>query len=272
MNSYDWFMQSALSRGVEDPAAIGEKYLRTLDALSRIDPVLRGWIIWQSNCSLEDLEAWAEAGALEPAPVRPIPLEQARLDMTDLVEANVCRDDWDEPQPDEGYSLVANNGPDRTARSVGVSVTAGSEFNYNQWSVMFGDPARIPPDPSIMTYPILGGVFRVMTSIWPTPWAKLSGSTAEYEERPGVVGRTSIETFRHDITWMGYLSAGCAPGFQPPAELISERTADGGLLMISAEERPDPTNAEQMRRSDLLGAIMQKYHTDPFPHLKQPGG
>jgi hypothetical protein len=259
MNNYSWSTQSANSRGVEDSAAIGEKYLRTLDALGHIDPVLKGWIIWDSNCSLEELEAWADAGALEPAPVRPIPLEQARGDMTALVEANVHRDDWDEPQPDEGYSLVANNGPDPTARSVCVSVTAGSEFNYNQWSVMFGDPARIPPDPALMTYPIMDGLFRTMTSIWPTPWAKLSGSVVDYEERPGIVGTTNVETFRHDITWMGYLSAECAPGFEPPADLISERTADGGLLLISAEERPDPANADQMRRSDLLTAIMDKY-------------
>jgi len=265
MRNYSWSIQTAHSSGVEAPAVIGEKYLRTLDALSRIDPVLSGWTIWENGATLDELEEWAENDFPEPALIRPFSVEQARQNMTALVETNVIRDDWGEPQPDEGYSLVANNQFNETSRNVGVSVRAGSKFNYNDWHVSTGDPGSGPPHPSIITYPILGGAFRVMTSIWPTPWAKLSGSTVEYEERPGVVGgitigTTRVETFSHDITWMGYLSAECAPGFEPPADLISERTADGGLLLISAEERPDPANADQMRRSDLLTAIMRQYY------------
>jgi len=260
MRNYGWYIHSASSSGVETPAAIGEKYLRTLDALSWIDPALSGWTIWENGSTLDELLAWAENGSPEPAPIRPFSVEQARQNMTALVETNVFRDDWGEPQPDEGYSLVANNQFNQTPRNVSLTVKAGSEFDYNSWNLSAGDMWPNPPDPSIITYPILGGAFRVMASIWPTPWAKLSGSTVEYEERPGVVGTTRVETFRHDITWMGYLSAKCAPGFEPPADLISERTADGGLLLISAEERPDPANADQMRRSDLLGAIMHKYY------------
>jgi len=267
MREYSWFIQSARSSGVESPAVIGEKYLRTLEALSLIDPVLSGWTIWEDGTTLDELEAWVEDGSPEPAPIRPLSIEQARQNMTVLVETNVYRDDWGEPQPDEGYTLIANNQFNQTSRDVSVSVTAGSKFNYNKWDVGTGDVGPGPPDPSIITYPILGGAFRVMTSIWPTPWARLSGLTTEYEERPGVfggitIGTGSVETFRHDITWMGYLSAERAPGFEPPADLISERTADGGLLLISAEERPDPANADQMRRSDLLTAIMDKYYPE----------
>ncbi len=142
---------------------------------------------------------------------------------------------------------------------------AGSEFDQNCWSVNFGAPGAKAPDPTLITFPVMDGVFRTMTLIWPTPWARLRGSTVEYEERAGVIGRTSVETFRRDITWMGYLSADLAPGFIPPADLISERTSDGGVLMYAAQERPDPANADQMRRCDLLGAIMDKYYPDPFP-------
>jgi hypothetical protein len=265
MRNYSWFIQSTSSSGVEEPAVIGEKYLRTLDTLSRIDPVFGGWTIWEDHCTLDELEAWVEDGEKEPAPIRPVLIEDARLNMNALVEANVQLDDWGESRPDEGYHLGASNKDNLTPRSVYVSVTAGSKFNYNKWYISLGELGPNPSDPSVITYPILGGAFRVMTSIWPTPWAKLSGSAAEYEERPGIVGTTRVETFRHDITWMGYLSAELAPGFEPPADLISERTADGGLLMISAEERPDPANADQMRRSDLLTAIMDKYFPDPHP-------
>jgi len=259
MRDYSWSMQSAASGGAEEPSTIGEKYVRTLDALSRIDAVLTGWTIWRSDCSLDELLAWAEEGAQEPAPVKPVPLEQARRDMTSLVEANVRRDDWNEPQPDEGYSLVSNNRYNLTARNVCVSVTAGSEYNQNKWSVTFGDLGSTPPDPSIMSFPITNGIFRTMTSTWPTPWATLSGIAVGREEAPGVIGTTSVVTSRHDITWMGYLSARIAPGFEPPSDLISERTADSGILMMSAPERPDPANADQMRRSDLLTSIMARY-------------
>jgi hypothetical protein len=55
-----------------------------------------------------------------------------------------------------------------------------------------------------------------------------------------------------------------------PADLIIEQTADGGVIMISADERPDPANRDQMRRSDLLGSIMDMYRPDRFPRPKPP--
>jgi hypothetical protein len=133
--------------------------------------------------------------------------------------------------------------------------------------MMGGEP---PVDPAFITYPILGGAFRVMTWIWPTPWATLCGSTTEYGMVPSSAGFGFVRamTFRREITWMGYLSAERAAGFEPPAELISEPGADGGLLMIAVEERPNPDNLDHMRRSDLLSSIMQRFYIDPFPRRR----
>lgn len=262
MRNYSWSMQTSRSKSVETPSAIGERYLRTLDALSRIDPVLNGWVIWEGKATLDDLLAWASAGSQEPAPIKAVPLEHARRGMTGLVETSVQLNDWGEEQPDEGYNLVASNKYNGSPRNVDVSVTAGSEFDQNWWSVNFGERGPGVIDPSLLTYPIMDGIFRTMTANWPTPWARLQGVVVEYEDNPGIVGRTSVVTFRHDITWMGYLSAALAPGFTPPADLISERTANGGILMLTGEERPDPANTDQMRRSDLLTTIMDKYFPD----------
>ena len=266
MRNYSWFIQSASSVGFERPMVIGEKYLATLDALSRVDSILSGWTIWENSGTLDDLIAWVEDGEPEPAPIRPVLIDEAYGIMTTVVETNVILDDWGEKQPNEGYSLVANNKYNMTPRNVAVSVRAGSQFNQNNWGVRFGIHPQ-PQDLSIITYPIIGGIFRAMTSIWPTPWAQVRGSTVEYEDRPAAVagselgfGRMNVETFRHDITWMGYLSADLASEFEPPADLISERTPDGGVLMFSAQERPDPDNADQMRCSDILGTIMDKYY------------
>jgi hypothetical protein len=252
-------MQSASSSGVEAPAVIGQKYLRTLDSLSRIDPILSGWTIWESHCTLDELVDWVERGSPEPALIRAVAIDDARKNMAALVETNVQLNDWGEERPNEGYSLTASNLHNQTSRGVNVSVHAGSRFDGNRWSLNFGADGSSPPDPALLTLPIMGGIFRTMTSIWPTPWALLRGTTSEREERPSGLGfgQASVETFRHDITWMGYLSARAAIGIEP-AGLTAERAADGGIVLTAFRDPPDPTNAAQMRRSDLLGAIMDK--------------
>jgi hypothetical protein len=51
-------------------------------------------------------------------------------------------------------------------------------------------------------------------------------------------------TFPDDyyIPWIFYLSAPFAAGLKVASEIQTERTPDGGLLMIAAEDRLDPTN------------------------------
>ena len=239
-----------------------------LDLLSRIDPVLSGWTLWEGGATIDEWLAWAEAGGQEPAPIRGVPIEDARRNMSTLVETQVQRDDWGAPQPDLGYSVTASNKYNLTPRSVRVSVSAGSKFVQNWWHVDFGELGPMPPDPSIITYPIMNGVLRAMSSIWPTPWAIVSGTASESESRPntslGFRSQTTVTTFFHQITRMGYLSADRAAGFEPPTELICERLADGGLLMISSTERPDPANADQMHRCDMLTKIMDRFYPDEW--------
>ncbi len=43
----------------------------------------------------------------------------------------------------------------------------------------------------------------------------------------------------------------------------AERTPDGGLLMIAAEERLDPANPDHMRRSRAIAEIMIARAGDP---------
>ena len=58
------------------------------------------------------------------------------------------------------------------------------------------------------------------------------------------------------MAWMPYLSAPLAKGLVPPPELIAEPTPGGGLLLVAAEERLDPTDPEHLRRSRMLAEIM----------------
>jgi len=58
------------------------------------------------------------------------------------------------------------------------------------------------------------------------------------------------------MPWMSYLSAERAANIRAPAGIVTERTPDGGLLMIAAETRLDPQNPEHMKRSRAIAEIM----------------
>jgi hypothetical protein len=61
---------------------------------------------------------------------------------------------------------------------------------------------------------------------------------------------------RFHIPWLAYLSAHLAAGIELPAEIKTERTPDGGLLMIAAEALLEPTDPEHLKRSRVLADIM----------------
>ena len=237
-NVCNYNIQLLLPPGEETAAVVGAKFLRTLDDLGRIDPVFGGWELW------EDMKKVS------------IPIEQARRTMTTLVELNVVRDDYDEPDLDDGYMLIATNSAVGDGRQIGVTITAGGKSWLNDAKVQIGS-RRLPPDASIITYPILKSALLVLTSIWPCPWARVLGSQPDGETvTVSVAGFSSTYEGQRRMTWMGYLSAEGAEGLEAPADLMAERTSDGGLLLIASEERPDPSNAAQMRRCDALAAIM----------------
>ena len=74
--------------------------------------------------------------------------------------------------------------------------------------------------------------------------------------------RVETESF-HRLTWLAYLTADRTKGLELPPDMVTERTPDGGLLMIAAQERPDPSNVAQMKRADLLTTIMAERGRDP---------
>ena len=65
------------------------------------------------------------------------------------------------------------------------------------------------------------------------------------------------------MPWLSYLNSERAANVVVPPEIKTERTPDGGLLMIAAETRFDPTNVEHMRPSRLMARIMIDHAADP---------
>ena len=77
-----------------------------------------------------------------------------------------------------------------------------------------------------------------------------------YDKTPLSLSAPLFPYSRFHIPWIAYLSAPLASGLQLPAEIATERTPDGGLLMTATKERLDQANPEHLRRARILAEIM----------------
>jgi hypothetical protein len=120
---FDYGIQSNLPAQPESPAALGPKFLDTLDALSRIDPeIFTNWtipVIPDAEWLIDQVERFGVAAAIKKTET--YSLEAARPRVAAIVEKNVARDDFRQPDPTYGYSLVAHAGP------AGEPLTCGFE-------------------------------------------------------------------------------------------------------------------------------------------------
>ena len=182
----------------------------------------------------------------------------------------MTRDDFRRPEPYYGYSAVAFTGDVIKSRRVRLRIKAGGQ-SKGDMSLQTAD-WKVLPDPAIVTYPLFKAMLLAINVIWPPPWACAYAFRSNIVKvpvvyRPGVEGYSlesapmipSEPTFPESvfhITWIAYLSAPLAIGVKLPPEIMTERTADGGLLMIATEERLNPTNPEHLQRSRVLAETM----------------
>jgi hypothetical protein len=240
MNLYSYEIQAIGAKSSTDPDTIGSLFLGALDRLSLIDPVFSNWTIVD----------WPDQAA--------IPLADARGAMTALVQKNVAHDKWNEPVIEDGYHLIACNTLVVDSRTTTLSATLGG-IAIDKWKLSIGVD-EIAPDPSIATPAIVRSALLTLLSIWPAPWVRVLG----VKLTDGPVGPYVAGPGPKTFTWMGYLSADWARDLEPPADILSGRTSDGGLLLIAVNDRPDPTDAAQMQRLDQLGALMDSRCRDPW--------
>lgn len=233
--AFRYSIHSELPINSETPASIGAKFVETLDALTRIDPTI--FTDWE----ISDLPAMTSQ-----------PLAVARSRIADIVENNVSRDDLGEPEPDyRGYGAVAFNDKVVESRRVNLWIRTGGKFERTtsletgEWNVL--------PDPAIVTYPIFKKALLAINAIWPPVWACAYAFKVDYFEVPLTPGAPLFPYSCFHIPWIGYLPASHTRRFVlPPPEIVTERTPDGGLLMIATEERLDPTNPKHLRRARTL--------------------
>jgi hypothetical protein len=249
---YSYFIRSGWLERDDPPAAIGAKFLKTLDALSGIDSLPTSWEVF------------------DPRNVSSLPLARARPRITAIVENNVSRNDFDKPSLVNGYRINATAGEFRNPRSVHFTMKAGGRYeNYTE--LEFGQ-YDVAPDLAIVTYPLFKAALLAINAIWHAPWAcaqafrsgAVSVPTTEFGGVPSfridsVTPAPSDPSFPYSIfhiPWIAYLSPELAAGLNVTSEILTEQTSDGGLLLSVTTERFDPTNPEHLRRARILAEVM----------------
>jgi len=250
---YTYFIRSRWRGGTEAPSDIGLKLLKTLDALSSIDPIFANWMVHD----LRNLTS--------------LSLEEARSCISSVVENNVERNDFDKPTPAYGYSISAAAGPFNDPRSVSLRLFAGGSLCKENGPVLEFGGDDVAPDPGIVNYPLFKAALLAINAIWRAPWicaqafrsgynevaTDLGGALAtRIESAPQVPTDPAFPDSIFHIPWIGYLSTELAVGLSLTPEILTERTADGGLLMSVTTERFDPTNRKHVRGSRILAEAL----------------
>ncbi|HEY1978859.1 MAG TPA: hypothetical protein VGH13_02140 [Xanthobacteraceae bacterium] len=220
---------------------LGSKFLATLDALTELDSnIFSDW----------------EVGDL-PA-MKGYPLAVARSRIAEIVSRNVRSD---------GYTAVAHT--TTGARSRRMSFCARTWLG-EAW-LDAGD-VMVSPDPAIVTFPLFRAALLAIHSIWPSSWAcaqafqsntvkvpienSPSGQGYSLEVGPMIPADPTFPESIFHIPWIAYLCAPLACGVKLPLEIQTERTPDGGLLLIATEERLDPDLPEHARRARILAETL----------------
>jgi hypothetical protein len=253
---YSYFIRSGWRERDEAPAAIGAKFVKTLDTLSSIDPIFAAWVIVEH---LFDLRS-----------VRLIPLADARSRIAAIVEDNVPRNEFGKPSLARGYHANARAGEFKDPRSVSFNVTAGGRYE-NGAKLEFAE-YDVAPDLAIITYPLFKAALLEINAIWQAPWACAqafrSGAVAVPTTEFGWALGYRIDSVTQapgdpgfpysifHIPWIAYLSPELADGLKLTSAILTEHTPDGGLLMSVTTERFDPTNLEHIWRARVLAEVM----------------
>jgi hypothetical protein len=234
----------------ESPEELGERTLHCLDAISPLHPAFRDWEFLHLS---RDAEEMTEENCAEFA----WPLEDARQRMTEVVvEWGVSIDDLGMPEPRQGYGISVSNGYDEPSQLVTLSAHGGGLVNWtgSRRQASFETNMVHEADPTIITYPVFKSVLMAIVSSWDVEFAQ-------------VYSRDLVQLWNpirplFNLSWMVYLSAPLAQKITLPADVLVERLADGGLIMIAAEETFEVANPDHLARARSILSTVEPLNAE----------
>lgn len=240
ISNFKYEIRSSLPPNSEGPDALGAKFLNTLDVLSRGNPTI--FVDWQ----VIDFRA-----------PPPLPLELVRPRIAEIIETGVHRtDDESPPEPLFGYGAGAVTNSTSESRDFTLMISGGGKMVGGYTWLQTGG-WKVAPDPMIVTFPIFKAAMLAINAIWPPSWACAYAYSKDYATTLRTAEGSYFPYSVFNIPWLGYLSRQLATRLiLPPPEIITERTPDGGLLMVAIEDRLDPTNPEHLRRARIIAQTM----------------
>jgi Immunity protein 52 len=225
-----------LPRRRETPAVIGTKFLHTLDALSRIDPLLATWNV------------------LDRPALASLPLADARPRIATIVENFVVLDDNGQPEPESGYSAIGVTDTVIPSRIVTLRVGAGGLVRDEMMLHVGG--ILHPTDPLMVKYSLFRGALLATTAIWQPTWACVAAIRRDYSKEPIIPGTPLFPSSVFRIPWIAYLPPARTVGLPLPVGIHSERAPDGGLLFTVTEEPFNPNNPEHLQGARIVAETM----------------
>jgi hypothetical protein len=227
----------------ETPEELGRRTLSCLDMISPIHPAFRGWTFLDVS---RDAMEMSEENIQEFL----CPLEKARKRMTQIiVDWGVTMDD-EGPEPAYGYnvSVSTTDIPDSQRVTFGAHGGGLVSWTGTPREASFHTDDSHEADPTIISYPVFKSVLLAIVSCWEVDYAVVYSHDL-----------AKLWTEGHpfcDLSWMVYLSAPLARRITIPADVVVERVADGGPIMIAAEETFDVANPKHLAGAhSILNAL-----------------
>ena len=245
-----YWIEAEWGSRVETPAAIAERFLRTIDGLRTINPILDDWS-WGDYYELRDTEH--ESGVY--------PLDALRPRMAEAVARNMGNAGRDGPDPDSRYGYMLMSQTERTAPGTRVSLggSAGERPSGGSGVTAFTNRMSFEvgpkPDQSLLTYPLWRSVLLLLAETWEASWVRAS---------PGDISTAWLGGY-FKCAWMSYLSPRLAPLVTPPAGIIVERRPNGGLFMAATTDTFRTADPQHLAAARAIEAALRPMNGLAYP-------
>jgi hypothetical protein len=232
---------SCWERRAETPEAIAARFEVMINGLQKIDPLFAGWNVFKKKL---------------------IPLETIRDRLAQELDQGPDRGEHGNPVA-PGYGLPLFSKDQIKSRSFYLEFQAGSTYprtfaNLVNLGTYFGAIDRDQnPDPSSTSYAIFKPALLAMVDAWdPLFSIALPNALRAYID-------FEVATYFH-ATWVQYLCPWLAALITPPKSAITQRLANGGLVMSATTEIFDVENKTHMTIAEEIETAMAALNLIPW--------